>query len=42
MVWPQPPSPVKNDNSRDEGVFKKIIVPRKIKAMDLLFHWLRC
>ena len=42
MGWPQPPSPIQTDNSTASGVVNNKIVPRKLKAMDLRYHWLRC
>ena len=42
MGWPQLPSLLQTDKSTAEGVFKNSIVPRKIKSMDLRFHWIRC
>ena len=41
MGWKQPPSPLQTDNSAAEGVCNKTIVPRKLKSMDLRYHWLR-
>ena len=42
MGWKQPPSPIQTDNSTAAGVVNKTIIQRKIKSMDLRFHWLRC
>ena len=42
MGWPQPPSPIKTDNYTDVSVFNKTIVPRRIKSVDMRFHWIRC
>ena len=42
MGWPQPPSPIQCDNSTAVGVVNNTIVPRKLKSMDLRYHWLRC
>ena len=42
MGWPQPPSPIQTDNSTAVGVVNNTIVPRRIKSMDMRYHWLRC
>ena len=42
MCWTKPPSPLQNDNSAAAGVTNNTIVPRKTKAMDMRFYWLRC
>ena len=42
MGWPQPPSPLQTDNSAAAGVVNKTIVAKKLKSMDLRYHWLRC
>ena len=42
MVWKQPPSPIQTDNSTAAGFVNKTIILRKIKSMDLRFHWIRC
>ena len=42
MGWPEPPHPLKTNNSTAEGIVNNTIVPLKIKSMDLRFHWLRC
>jgi len=42
MGWPQPPSPIQTDNSTASSVVNNKIVTRKLKAMDLRYHWLRC
>ena len=42
LGWKQPPSAVKNNNSTAEGLINNTIIQRKIKPMDLRFHWLRC
>ena len=42
MKWPQQRSAIQTDNSTADGVVNNTIVPRKLKAMDLRLHWLRC
>ena len=42
MGHPQPPTPVQTDNSTALGVVTSNIQPRRTKAMDMRFHWLRC
>ena len=42
MGWPQPPTPVQTDNTTAVGVVNKTLVSKKLKSMDLRFHWLRC
>eukprot|EP00804_Cyclotella_cryptica_P008961 CCRYP_012064-RG/>CCRYP_012064-RG protein AED:0.38 eAED:0.38 QI:0/0/0/1/0/0/2/0/352 len=39
---PKPCTPIKIDNSTALGVVTKIIQPKRSKAMDMHFHWLRC
>jgi hypothetical protein len=41
MGWPQPPTPVQTDNTMAHGVVTNKIQPRRTKAMDMRFHWLR-
>ena len=41
MGWKQPPSPIQTNNSTAARVVNKTIIQRKIKSMDLRFHWLR-
>ena len=38
----QPPTPMQNDNSTALGVLTNKIQPKRTKAMDMSFHWLRC
>jgi hypothetical protein len=38
---PQPRTPIQMDNSTAEGVINNIIQPKRTKAMDMRFHWLR-
>ena len=35
-------TPIQTDNSTAEGVVNNIIQPKRTKAMDMRFHWLRC
>ena len=42
MGHKQPPTPVQIDNSTALGVVKQTIQPKRTKAMDMRFHWLRC
>ena len=42
MGHPQPPTPMQTDNSTALGVITNNIQPRRTKAMDMRFHWLRC
>lgn len=37
----QPPTPMQTDNSCAEGVINNKIQPKRTKAMDMRFHWLR-
>eukprot|EP00804_Cyclotella_cryptica_P026849 CCRYP_019899-RA/>CCRYP_019899-RA protein AED:0.06 eAED:0.06 QI:0/-1/0/1/-1/1/1/0/309 len=39
---PQPPTPIQIDNSTALSVVTNIIQPKRTKAMDVRFHWLRC
>eukprot|EP00804_Cyclotella_cryptica_P019260 CCRYP_006149-RA/>CCRYP_006149-RA protein AED:0.38 eAED:0.38 QI:0/0/0/1/1/1/2/0/321 len=42
MGHPQPPTPIQTDNSTALGVVTNTIQPKRTKAMDMRFHWLRC
>jgi hypothetical protein len=42
MGHKQPPTPMQTDNSTALGVGNNNIQPRRTKAMDMQFHWLRC
>ena len=42
MGHPQPPTPIQTDNSTALGVVINTIQPKRTKAMDMRFHWLRC
>ena len=41
MGHKQPPTPVQTDNTMAEAVINKRIQPKRTKAMDMRFHWLR-
>jgi len=41
MGHPQPQTPIQTDNSTAEGVVNSKIQPKRTKAMDMQFHWLR-
>ena len=41
MGHPQPPTPLQTDNSMADGVVNGKITPKRTKAMDMRFHWLR-
>ena len=41
MGHPQPPTPIQTDNSTAEGVINSKVQPKRTKAMDMRFHWLR-
>ena len=41
MGHPQPRTPIQTDNSTAEGVINSKIQPKRTKAMDMRFHWLR-
>ena len=38
---PQPPTPVQTDNSTADGIINSRVQPKRTKAMDMRFHWLR-
>jgi hypothetical protein len=42
MGHPQPPMPIQTDNSTALDVVNNSIQPKRTKAMDMRFHWLRC
>ena len=42
MGHKQPPTPMQTDNSDALGVATNKIHPKRTKAMDMRFHWLRC
>ena len=37
----QPPTPIQTDNSMAEAVVNGKVQPKRTKAMDMRFHWLR-
>ena len=37
----QPATPLQTDNATAEGVINRKIQPKRTKAMDMRFHWLR-
>ena len=41
MGHPQPRTPLQTDNSTAEGVVNKNVQTKKLKSMDMRFHWLR-
>jgi hypothetical protein len=41
MRHPQLPTPIQTDNTTAEGVINHKIQPKRTKAMDMRFHWLR-
>ena len=41
MGHPQPPTPLQTDNAMADGVVNSKITPKRTKAMDMRFHWLR-
>eukprot|EP00804_Cyclotella_cryptica_P004359 CCRYP_017999-RA/>CCRYP_017999-RA protein AED:0.23 eAED:0.24 QI:0/0/0/1/0/0/4/0/900 len=41
MDHPQPPTPVQTDNSTADGIINLRVMPKRTKAMDMRFHWLR-
>jgi hypothetical protein len=42
MGHEQPRTPIQTDNSTAEGVINNKIQPKRTKAMDMRFYWLRC
>ncbi len=42
MGHKQPKTPIQTNNSTTLGVVNNNIQPRRTKAMDMRFHWLRC
>ena len=38
---PQPPTPIKTDNSTASGIAKKSIRQRRAGSMDMRFYWVR-
>ena len=41
MGHKQQPTPLQTDNSMADGVVNSKITPKRTKAMDMRFHWLR-
>jgi hypothetical protein len=41
MGHKQPPTPVQTDNSTADGIVNSRVQPKRTKAMDMRFHWLR-
>ena len=41
MGHPQPATPIQTDNLTAEGLVNNRIQPKRLKAMDMRFHWLR-
>ena len=37
----QPPTPIQTDNSTAEGIINKKVQPKRTKAMEMRFYWLR-
>ncbi len=37
----QPPTPLQTDNVMADGVINGKVQPKRTKAMDMRFHWLR-
>ena len=37
----QPPTPVQTDNLTADGIVNLCVQPKRTKAMDMRFHWLR-
>jgi hypothetical protein len=37
----QPPTPVQTDNSTADGIINLRVQPKRTKAMDMRYHWLR-
>ena len=42
MGYPQPPTPIHINNTTALRFVKHTIQPKRTKAMDMRFHWLRC
>ena len=42
MGNPQPRTPMQTDNSAAHAVVTNNVQPRRTKAMDIIFHWIRC
>ena len=42
MGHKQPRTPIQTDNATAEAVVNAKVLPKRTKAMDMRFHWLRC
>ena len=42
MGHKQPPTPMQTDNTMDHGAVTNNISSKRLKYMDMRFHWLRC
>eukprot|EP00957_Ditylum_brightwellii_P064504 4895269-Ditylum_brightwellii.AAC.1 len=42
MGHPQPATPLITDNNTAHGLTTGAMLPKRSKAMDMRFHWLRC
>ena len=42
MSHPQPRTPVVTDNSSAKGLIDKTVIPKRAKARDMIFNWLKC
>ena len=42
MGHPQPKTPVITDTSSAEGLINKTMIPKRAKAHDMRFNWLKC
>ncbi len=42
MGHPQQKAPVITDNSSAEGLINKTMIPKRAKAHDMIFNWLKC
>ena len=41
MGHTQPPTPIQTDNSTADGIINLCVQPKRTKAMDMHYHWLR-
>ncbi len=42
MGHPQPRTPIQTDNTTAEAVVNNRVLPKRLKAMDMRIHWLKC
>jgi len=42
MGHPQPRTPIQTDNTTTEAVVNTRVQPKRLKAMDMRIHWLKC